>query len=173
MSCYWNHKGRRYVSYAEARTVLRFVDDAARAHAIWFLATAFIDSWKSFGKPFIQKAWPLESRFQTADVSQQFAFLAEQADDRFPDVVQTVLHLIVPVRQLDTLFHQAIRQTDQGSLASRFPAAMLDLLDRLASDDLEYAPYGLETVLETIATERPRLRDDVRWKRLKGIADVG
>jgi hypothetical protein len=175
VACYWKQRDRRYVSYSEARTALRLVDDAGRAHAVWFLATAFADEgwWGSFGRPFIQKAWPRESRFQTSSVSQQLAFLAEQSGDQFPDVVNTVLPLLAPVDQLDMTIYRATRADSAPSLADRFPETMLQLLDRLISDEPRYVPYGLGPILEAIVVSSPNLRQDQRWKRLHSIAERG
>src|SRR5438045_2992881 len=41
----------------------------------------------------LKRGWPRESRYQTAEVSRQFAYLAEQSSENFPDVVQTILPL--------------------------------------------------------------------------------
>ena len=176
VACHWQRRDRRYVTYAEARPLLRLVDDAGRAHAVSFLATAFGEEpnwWNSFGRPFVQKAWPRESRFQTPSLSERFAFLAEQAGDQFPDVVRTVLPLLISVEQLDITLHRAVRADDGTSLADRFPHEMLTLLDLLDPTEPKSDPYGLGTALEAIARAAGNLRDDLRWKRLKIIANRG
>jgi len=172
IACYWRRNNGGYVTYAEARVALRLVNDEGRAHAIQFLATAFSDErwWVSFGRPFMQRAWPRESRFQTPSVSQQLAFLAEQLDDQFPDVVRTVLPLLVPVEQLDMTTYRALAADEGSPLAARFPRDMLELLARLIPDEPRIVPYALEKTLETIAGASPRLRADPRWKRLSALA---
>lgn len=170
VACFQKEKGRRYVSFAEARIALRLGDDAGRAHAIWFLATAFAkDEWTTFGKHFVQRAWPRESRFQTPYLSQQLAFLAEQSDQNFPSVVRTILPLLVPVEQLDMTIH-GLHRGDDASLAVRFPEATLQLLDRLIPIEPTMVPYQLRSIVEAIADASRRLRDDSRWKRLNIIA---
>ena len=54
--------------------------------------------------------------------------------------------------------------TDNGemSLASSFPEAMLDLLDRLIADDPKRVLYGLAGVTTTTAEAAPALRGDER-----------
>jgi hypothetical protein len=176
VACYWRRHDRRYVTFADARPLLRLVDDAGRAHALWFLATAFGEDpswWSSFGRPFLQKAWPRETRFQTPLLSERFSFLAEQAGDHFPDVVRTVLPLLVPVEQLDMTLHRAVRADTEGTLADRFPREMLTLLDCLLPAEPKQSPYGLGSALEAIVTAAGDLRDDHRWKRLKMISDRG
>lgn len=124
------------------RKCARKVDDGARAHAVWFLANIATskDDWDSFGKHFIQSAWPRESRFQTPAVSKQFAFFAERSGEQFPDVVEAIGPLLVHADGLDLMVHHASTGKDDTALAVRFPAATLDLLDRLVSDDPKPIP---------------------------------
>jgi hypothetical protein len=105
VACHWRRHRASYVRYEEVRTALRKLDDAARAHAVWFLATVVAgeQAWDSFGRHFIKRAWPRESRFRTPAVSRQLAFLAEQSGDRFPHVVQAVGPLLVHTDQLDLM----------------------------------------------------------------------
>src|SRR5207247_5883629 len=37
VACLWKQRNKAYVSYAEARTALRAIDDTARSHALWCL----------------------------------------------------------------------------------------------------------------------------------------
>jgi hypothetical protein len=143
VACLWKQKNREYVSYAEARTALRAVDDASRSHALSFLAGLIQEAgtWSTFGRDFVKRAWPRESRYQTADVSRQFAYLAEQSGEDFPDVVQTILPLIIPAEQLDLTVHRAVEHGEM-SLARRFPESMLELLDHL----IRTTPVRLHTI---------------------------
>jgi hypothetical protein len=170
----WHKQDKRYVRFADARIALRSCDDGNRAHALRFLATSYgRDSWMSFGKPFLKNAWPRESRFQTPQVSAALAYLAEESGEHFPDVVRTVLPLLVPVDSLEMSIHEAISADGGEPLAARFPEAMLQLLEQLVLDNPPYAPYQLDTTLEVIASALPRLRDDVRWRRLNMIITKG
>ena len=151
MACLWKQKNKEYVSYTEARTALRAVDDAARSHALSFLAGLVQEAgtWSTFGRDFVKRAWPRESRYQTADVSRQFAYLAEQSGEDFPDVVQTILPLIIPTEQLDLTVHRA-GEHGEMSLARRFPESMLELLDHL--------PMRTEAVDRLLVTEAVLVR---------------
>ena len=174
VACYWRRRTKSYVEFAEARVALRLIDDSARAHAIWFLANMASDPkvWKAFVKPFIQGAWPRESRFRTEAISRQLAFLAEQSGDNFPDVVKIIQPLLVPSEQLDITVHRAARSNNDRSLAERFPASLLTLLDQLVPDRPSTTPYDLGTTLLAMAQSLPALRDDRRWKRLFKIASA-
>ena len=172
VACLWKRRNKAYVSYAEARTALRAVDDTARSHALSFLGNLVEEAgtWSSFGRHFVQRAWPRESRYQTPSVARQLAFLAERSGDDFPDVVRTILPLVVPTDQLDLTVHRAAEQSE-ASLARRFPESMLQLLDRLVPDDPQSIPYDLGRVLNLIAEASPSHLGDQRWRRLRRIAD--
>jgi hypothetical protein len=174
VACLWGRKNKAYVSFGEARTALRAVDDRIRSHALWFLAQLVETpgTWVRFARLFLQRAWPRESRYQTPGVARQLGFLAERSGDDFPDVVRTILPLVVPTDQLDVTLHRATEE-GENSLATRFPESMLQLLDRLVPDDPRPTPYGLGSVLDSIATASLALRSDGRWRRLRRIAERG
>lgn len=173
LACFLKRRRASYVSYQEARTILRKVDDAARAHTVWFLATivAREQAWDSFGRHFIEKAWPRESRFQTPALSKQFAFLAEQSGEQFPRVVEAVGPLLIRADGLDLMVHRTTMGNGEATLATRFPVATLDLLDRLIPEEPKPVPYELGVVITSIAEAAPDLRRDQRWRRLRRIAD--
>jgi hypothetical protein len=129
-------------------------------------------TWSTFGRDFVQRAWPRESRYQTADVSRQLAYIAEQSGDDFPDVVEAILPLIIPTERLDLTVHRAV-EGGETSLARRFPESMLELLDHLVPEDPRPTPYDLAGVLNLIGDGSPTLRGDWRWRRLRQIADRG
>jgi hypothetical protein len=66
LACFWYLKDSRYISYAEARAALQQATEEGREHSIWYLTRIVNDlkKWRTFGKPFIQKAWPRELKFQ-------------------------------------------------------------------------------------------------------------
>lgn len=173
VACYWNVKSHQYISYEEARAALQQATEEGRAHAIWFLTTIVRDlnEWKKFGKPFVQKAWPRERKFQTSTSSRNFAHLAEEAGDHFPDVVKTILPFVGPVDHPDMLIHAGTRNDDDSQpLAARFPEPMLALLDRIVPDISAVSPHDLRPVLDMIVAAAPTLRQDERWRQLDAIA---
>jgi hypothetical protein len=131
-----------------------------------------LDEWKKFEKPFVEKAWPRERKFQTATSSRNFAHLAEEAGDHFPDVVKTILPLLGPVDQVDMLIYGGKRsdENQDAALASRFPDAMLSLLDRVVPDGSPVPPHDVRVIIDMIVAGEPTLRQDQRWRRLDGIA---
>lgn len=175
VACYWHKKSRRYVSFAEARLALQRSSDDGRSHAVSSLGSiiASEDAWRSFGKPFILKAWPREARCQTSSSSRQFAAIAEASGDNFPDVVRTVSHYLMPSNQLDLFIYKMKERRgdkhDAAKLPRRFPNAMLTLLDRLVPDDPNLAPHELGSLVSTLAGADAGLRQDVRWRRLSKL----
>jgi hypothetical protein len=176
IACYWNKKAGRYVSYPEARLALQRATEEGRSHALWLLGSIIDDlkAWRSFGRPFIVKAWPREARYQTEASSRQLAAIAEDAGDNFPEVVRTISALLVPSRQLDLFVYKAADRADvdeekAANLPRKFPAAMLVLLDKLVPDDPSLAPYDLGSIVNTIVSAEPSLRQDFRWRRLNRI----
>ena len=170
VACFWNLKDHHYVSYAEARSALQQATEEGREHAIWLLMHIVhnLEKWRNFGKPFIQKAWPRERKFQTSTSSRSFVHLAEEADDHFSDVVRTILPLLGPVDHSDMLIYGGTR--DGNPLATRFPAAMLSLLDRVIPNEPRVPPHNLRSILDMIVAAAATLRQDERWLRLDALA---
>jgi hypothetical protein len=170
LACFWYLKDGRYISYAEARSALQQATEEGREHSVGFLMRIVhnLKKWRTFGKPFIQKAWPRELRFQTSASSRNFVHLAEDADNNFPDVVKTILPLLGPVDHTDMLIYRGTR--GGNTLASRFPSAMLALLDRVLPDGAPAPPHDLRSILDMIAAAGPALRQDERWLRLDALA---
>jgi hypothetical protein len=149
VACYWNLNDKHYISYAEARSALQQATEEGREHAIWFLAHIVRDlnEWSQFGKPFVEQAWPRERKYQTSTSSRNFARLAEEAGDNFPDVVRTILPLLGPVEHGDMLVHSMKDDQNQdASLAVRFPESALSLLDRVVPQHQTHGYYELRAV---------------------------
>lgn len=173
LACYKHLEDKRYISYEQTRLALQQIDDKARAHAIWFLGRVVRanSAWNPFGRDFLKLAWPQEKRYQTPAVARSITLLAMQAENRFPEVVRTTLHLLAPSDQVDMATH-SLRQADshKNSLAGTYPEATVALLDRLIARDASRAPYELASILDQVAESLPKLRQDERWRRLNRLA---
>jgi len=174
IGCSWHQDDPTYISFDEARRALQQTDDKGRAHAISRLAKDVMNSqeWTSFGKPFLEKAWPREVRFQTEQTSRMFVAWAGKTGDLFPEVVQGIRPYLVPISDSDMFAHDLVQQHDgEGSeLPRRFPDATLTLLDKLLPDNPDRIPYNLDAVVEMVAEAKPSLRQDRRWQRLRDLA---
>lgn len=177
MYCFWNENGGGYVSFEETRRALQSSDDTVRSTAVWTLIRIVRDhhAWSNFGRPFIERAWPRERRFQSAATAGHLAELARAADDAFPEAVDEILPLLVPVDHTNFLFDEIAEDTTgddaetHGKLIARFPERALALLDRLVGHDVRAGIYGLGPALRAITDALPKLRQDSRWRRLNEI----
>ena len=173
LGCFWHQNNDAYITFEETRQILQKTNDSGRAHSLWFFTRIVKENhvWRRFGKPFLERAWPKESRFQTEQTSHHFVNLAEWAGDFFPEVVQTILPYLVPISQ-DVSVYSLARQSDEemGGLPTQFPDATLMIIDKIIPDDPDHVPYNLDLLTEMIAEAKPSLRQDRRWRRLKALA---
>ena len=174
LGCFRYQHNDAYITFEEVRQVLQKTNASGRAHSLWFF-TRIVDkndAWRRFGKPFLEKAWPKESRFQTEQTSQHLVALAKGADDFFPEVVQTILPYLVTTSQNSGFVSSLTRQSDEDTdgLPTRFPDATLKLIDKIIPDDPDHVPYDLDSLIEMVAEAKPSLRQDRRWRRLKALA---
>ena len=173
VAAYWGRRDRRYLTLVEARSALQQADDGTRSHSVWFLNRLISEQrcWKSFGKRFIEDAWPRERRLQTSATSRNFALIAENAEENFPEVVRTILPLLRPVEHMDMIVHglKGKEGGEDSSLAHNHPASTLALFDRLVPDDRRRLPYDLRSILDAVVKSEPSLRQDPRWRRLNRL----
>lgn len=173
LGCFWHQDNDAYITFEETRQILQKTNASGRAHSLWSFTRIVNENhtWRRFGKPFLERAWPKESRFQTEQASHHFVNLAEWAGDFFPEVVQTILPYLVPISQNVSVYSLA-RQSDEemGGLPTQFPDATLMLIDRIIPDDPDQVPYELNSLTEMIAEANPSLRQDSRWRRLQALA---
>ena len=173
-ACFGHLHDNAYITFDEARRAFQQTDDSGRTSSIWYLTRIVRENpaaWQSFGKPFLERAWPREKCCQTERTSQHLTELAINSGDLFPDVVQTILPYLVPISH-DIWFVDGIvrRIVEDGiELPTRFPAATLVLLNKLVPENPNEVPYNLDTPLEMIAEAKPSFRQDSRWRRLRDI----
>ena len=86
LGCFRYQHNDAYITFEEVRQVLQKTNASGRAHSLWFF-TRIVDenhAWRRFGKPFLERAWPRETRFQTEETSRHLVALAKGAGDFFP-----------------------------------------------------------------------------------------
>lgn len=166
-------KRHAYLTFDEARAALQSTDDEARLAALQQLHSMVADGdgWKKVGKPFLERAWPKEAKYQTGETSRLLADIAASAGDDFPGAVRVVEPFLRAADQLDVhLYRMRMDQRDDREpLARRFPHDTIRLLDHLIGDEAGLLPYGLGTVVEMAAEADPSLRQDLRWRRLNDL----
>ena len=168
----WMTLGRRgrQLPYHETRDVLMAISDNDRAHALHPLVMAMEkeDVWASQVRPFLVHAWPQQLALQSGETSRVMLQIVEKSGKHFPHAVATVLPFLRPVAQLDIFAYRLRREgSTSADLARHFPDALLDLLGAVAA--LANSTYGLAELLDAMAQAVPRLRQDSRWRRLRGV----
>ena len=156
------------LSFEDARRCLRRIRPEGREHVIWFLGRVGAkndDGWRKLVIPFIREAWPNERRYRTSGTSKVWLSLLCDTGDAFPDVLDAVWNHLG-----DVDWRQAMLAGAMESLAQRFPRQTLDLLDRVAPDEVGEVPYGLSTVLDLLVEAAPALIGDPRYSRLHRLA---
>ena len=174
VASWWNLDDRKYLSWTETRKMLKSIGDNGRRKALWTLTEilADYDNWISFTKRFLKQAWPKELQFRTSPTSYNLIGVAERAGPHFPDVVKTILPLIMPVERADTFVFKMNKDKDDdsSSLAAQHPKEVLALLDKMISHQEQFPPYGLATVLDLISDSQSELKLDQKWIRLSRLA---
>ena len=173
--CLWGRHNEVYLTFDETRRALQLTDDTGRNHSIIFLADLIERaqaSWHQFGKPFLDEAWPKETRLQTEDTSLSLARLAGITGDNFPEAVQTILPRLVHIYRDSWFLHHVVSRggIKKIELATEFPEATLVLVNKLVPDNPHERLFDLNLILEKIGEAKPSLRQDWQWERLKRIA---
>ena len=174
-ACFRHRHNTAYISYDETRDALQRTDEEGRTHSINYLNHDLLDRnltrWKRFGKVFLRKAWPREDRFRTEQLSRELAELAAKAGESFPEVVDTILPYLIPIFSGGLFVTPLVQENgeEEDTLATRFPDAVLALIDKLVPDNPSQIPYKLDIVIEMIAEAKPSLRQDSRWRRLNDV----
>lgn len=165
------------LTFAEVRLALQQTSDSGRLHTIQCLADLIANNrnqvnWHDFGKRFLDEAWPKEIRLQTEETSVELARLAGATGDSYPEVVQTILPRLIQIYGDSWFLYRVVSRGSEKEfeLAKLFPEATLALVNKLVPDNPPETPFDLNSILEKIAEAKPGLRQDWRWRRLKGIA---
>ncbi len=123
--------------------------------------------WRERIGPLFAEIWPQEPALRAAEVSQTLARLPALAGDAFPEAVDAVVPLIVPLEPWDAVIW--LEFDDDG--LHRFdehPAAMLRLMEALFNP--ANPPAELATMLQRIAAAAPELEDGPTFRKLLGWA---
>ena len=173
--CLRSSEDEAYLTYPEVRFALQTTDDIGRVQSIKYLYYRIERnhvSWHDFGKPFLEEAWPKESRFQSEDATITLSQIAGVSGDHFPEAVQTILPRLVPIYGGRGFLYRAVSGggTEEFELATRFPDATLALVNKLVPNNPPERLSNLDLILDKIADAKSTLRQDWRWRRLKRIA---
>jgi hypothetical protein len=161
----------RAITDAEMTAVLVDADDDFRTQLIWHLENWTEDPeshWADDSVILLMQIWPKQIAAKTPRVSAKLAELAfSQQGDRFPQYVDYVLPLVMPIDQ--DHINLPIRGHDRHNLVEKYPERTLALLDALLTDNARQWPYGIPEFLDRIGKADRRLLTDSRLIRLNRI----
>ncbi|NMN07273.1 MULTISPECIES: SIR2 family protein [unclassified Novosphingobium] len=158
----------RLLTDAELREVLIHADDELRGKFLWHLShfsNNIQTRWPERLVPFLRTVWPKQRALRNPSVSARLVDLALGSGDQMPAVVEVILPRLVPTRS--TSMHMMLVTSDGSSHpAYRYPAALLDLLWAVLSDDVQQWPYKIEEALDRLS-EDPVVGSDSRLAELR------
>ena len=163
------------ITINEARQCIRNMSDANRQDAIFRLGQIGQredDGWVSHVVPFIEQTWPRERKFRTTEMVSAWVNLLDDTGDYFPLVLKSVRRFLVPVEQESHWLYRFTREIGgQEPLTTKHPAAVLDMLDAIVSNDPQAAPQELSLILDLIEATDPSLARDRRYYRLIDLVE--
>jgi len=162
---------KRVITDTEMTAVLVDADDDFRTQLIWHLENWTQDPeshWADDAVTLLTQVWPKQIAAKTPQVSAKLAELAfSQEGDRFPQYVDCVLPLVMPIDQ--DYINLPIRGHDKDNLVEKYPERTLALLDAVLTDNGRQWPYGISELLDRIGKADSRLLTDSRLIRLNRI----
>jgi hypothetical protein len=171
----WNGRvtatGERAITNEEMRAVLIEADDEFRSQVVWQLDAWSKDQsgpWPKEALVFLNDVWPKQIVAKTSGVSARLAELAFSRDEDFPDYVDAVLPLVVPINR-DHMRLPTLQRSQGRSVIENFAKKTLELLVAILPGDPQKWPYGMDEVLRRIALAEPSLLNDARLVGLNRI----
>lgn len=123
------------------------------------------ERWRSEVGPLFREVWPRDSRARDTQTTEYLTWMAIEAGDAFPEVVDTILEYLVPV-DLQFIRIELRQEKADRDFAMEFPNAYLKLLDALIDVRSQPIPDDLGTALETCEASDPSVRSMPEFQRL-------
>lgn len=164
-----------YLSAEETHFVLRHVTDVGRQAALEQVRSMVTsaDTWRKFGKPFFEKMWPQELRYQTMGTTNGLLRLAEQIPNKYAEIAETFMDWLM-ADSLPSLHDFTMRDQYNGSerpsLCEAYPTTVLQVLERLVPLPSTGVPDHLRTALDQIGATLPGLQGTSAWRKLDRFA---
>jgi hypothetical protein len=139
------------------------LDESARAlvQALEGAGGQSEDYWTNRIQPFWQHIWPKSRDLASKAIAESLARLSIAARGQFPAALGAIADWLQPIEHPQFVAHLL----EQSGLSSRFPAAVLRLLNAVI-DDQPWAPRQLGQLLNAISEAEPALMGDARYQRL-------
>lgn len=112
---------------------------------------------------FLTKVWPRQRALRNPEMSARLADLAFAVPALFPDIVEVILPMLVPVKGESLRISYAVLDP---CIPAEHPGALLDLLWAILDEDAASWPHKAGSALELLAEQAP-VRDDPRLAELR------
>lgn len=159
----------------EMRSILRSTTDEVRNRFISWLGLVGQKNesgWANYVIPLIREDWPKERQYRTTGSVKAWIGLLDDTGDNFPVVYDAVKTLLVPIETFDHQLYRFTREFGgEKPIAMLFPAATLDLMDRITPQRFTRPPYELQKILGLIEEKEPSLIKDSRYLRLIALVE--
>jgi hypothetical protein len=162
--------GERAITDSEMRTVLLNADDDFRSQIIWYLETWSKESdshWTDEALVFLNTVWPKQLAARTSRVSSRLCGLAFSQDEKFPQYVDSVMHLVTTIEQ--SYVTLPIPRQSKNHIIDLYPEKALELLSAVLPGDVRRWPYGMNDILARLGETNPALKADSRLIELTRI----
>jgi hypothetical protein len=151
----------------ELREALLNGDEGFRSQVLWHLGRWSKEQggkWADLALPFLRNVWPKQRSIQSEAMSASLVDLCLNVPRHFDEMVDSVVHLLVPISGRGTGFFQLDR--NEQHIAWTRPKALLKLIHAALPERASDWPYGATQVVERLASE-PTLADDPRLVELR------
>lgn len=160
----------RVISDIQFREILIWSDDELRIQILRQLKRWSAETrWQARVIPFFTQVWPKQRALRTPAISLDLANFLLASGDLMPVLMPFILPRLVPVRG-GSLLTILLNGEPKKDPVRRFPAATLDLLWAILSEDPAFWPYRVEDLLGRLAAA-PETSGDPRLSELRRRRD--
>jgi len=157
-----------------ARLAIKAMTSEMREEAIWWLWSflaqtsgesdmpddARADSlWHDRVQPWLQRVWPREQSYRTAELSERFAILVAATSTKFSEAVDFVMPFL-----LKTDSHLLLNSIAKSDHPSQHPQATLRLLEATVNPNSFFMTDELTDVLNRMSDASPSLRNQPTFR---------
>ena len=118
--------------------------------------------WSNRVAPYLREIWPQTRDRVSPEISESFARLCIEAQDKFPEALEQLHDWLQPVEYPDFL----VARLHKAGLCGEFPEEALEFLSRVVGEQTQFLPDDLGDCLKAIESASPELNADQRFKRL-------
>lgn len=167
----------RMIETSESKDVLYSMKASDLANAAWVLRSMLeaagnkaLALWRETIGPWFDEAWPKQPAARSSELSQNLAWMAIDADEAFPEIVEKIADIMLPEEHHSALFHLQSKN-EESDLIGRHPKSALTLTGKLVGSDIRHAGAMVKEILDTISAADSGLSTDSEFHRLQVLVE--